>query len=353
VRQAGRGQSRAAKIRYCLKTGGSAQSEPFSVTSTGPALHLRRALSAAPEARADHHDIMNPGILYAFFAFVCWGLFPVYFKALHQSPALEMLAHRMAWSLVFVLAVLLVRHHWRWLGPVLRERRLVARFVASAALLSANWGLYIWAVNAGHIVEASLGYFINPLINVLLGYAFLHERLRPLQWAAVALAATGVAWLTWHNGAPPWISLALAATFGGYGLLRKTAQLGALEGLTLETLLLFPLAIGYLLMLGITGASHFEHASRPVQLLLAAAGPVTAVPLLLFAAGARRIPLSTLGVIQYVTPTLQLLTGVLVYNEPFGAVRAVGYGIIWIALAVYSFEGLRASVTARQTRAAR
>jgi chloramphenicol-sensitive protein RarD len=293
---------------------------------------------------------MNPGILYAFSAFTIWGLFPVYFKTLHQIPALEMLAHRMAWSLLFVVGVLLVRRHWRWLAPALRDRHLVGRFAASAMLLSANWGIYIWAVNAGHIVEASLGYFINPLINVLLGYAFLHERLRPLQWMAVGVAAIGVAWLTWQNGAPPWISLALAATFGGYGLLRKTAQLGALEGLTLETLLLFPVALIYLSILSASGASHFGQASRPLQLLLVAAGPVTAVPLLLFGAAARRIPLSTLGLIQYVTPTLQLLTGVLVYGEPFGAVRAVGYGAIWIALALYSFEGLRLTMLAREAR---
>ncbi|WP_233862386.1 EamA family transporter RarD [Paraburkholderia adhaesiva] len=293
---------------------------------------------------------MNSGILYAFLAFVIWGLFPVYFKTLHQIPALEMLAHRMAWSLVFVFVVLLVRRHWSWLGPVLRDRRLVGRFAASAVLLSANWGTYIWAVNAGHIVEASLGYFINPLINVLFGYAFLHERLRPVQWTAVGVATAGVAWLTWQSGSLPWISLALAITFGGYGLLRKTAQLGTLEGLALETLLLFPVAAIYLSILGVSGASHFGHASRPLQLLLAAAGPVTAVPLLLFGAAARRIPLSTLGLIQYVTPTLQLLTGVLVYQEPFGAVRAVGYGAIWIALALYSAEGLRATMLAREAR---
>lgn len=293
---------------------------------------------------------MNPGILYAFLAFVLWGLFPVYFKTLHQIPALEMLAHRMAWSLIFVFGVLLVRRHWRWLRPVLQDRRLVGRFAASAVLLSANWGIYIWAVNAGHIVEASLGYFISPLINVLFGYAFLHERLRTLQWSAVGIAAAGVAWLTWQNGTLPWIGLALAASFGGYGLLRKTAQLGALEGLALETLLLFPVALIYLSILGISGASHFGHAARPMQLLLVAAGPVTAVPLLLFGAAARRIPLSTLGLIQYVTPTLQLLTGVLVYQEPFGAVRAVGYGAIWIALTLYSFEGLRASLLAREAR---
>ncbi len=290
---------------------------------------------------------MNPGILYAFLAFVIWGLFPFYFKALHQIPALEMLAYRMVWSVLFLAIVLIVRRHWRWLWPVLRERRLVVRFMASAVLLSANWGIYIWAVNAGHIVEASLGYFINPLVNVLFGFFFLRERLRWLQWCAVALASAGVLWLTWADGAPPWISLALAFTFGGYGLMRKTAQLGALEGLTLETILLLPLALIWLAIVGAQGGTSFSHASFGVKLLLAAAGPVTAVPLLLFAAAARRIPLSTLGVIQYVTPTLQLLTGVLIYHEPFGSTLAIGYGAIWLALAIYSFEGVWRSVSVR------
>ncbi|WP_114809085.1 EamA family transporter RarD [Paraburkholderia kururiensis] len=283
---------------------------------------------------------MNPGILYALLAFALWGLFPVYFKTLHQIGALEMLAHRMAWSLLFLVAVLTVRQQWRWLGPVLRDRPLVARFAASAVLLSANWGIYIWAVNADHIVDASLGYFINPLINVLFGLVFLGERLRRGQWLAVAIAAVGVSWLTWQNGHPPWISLALGFTFAGYGLLRKTAKLGALEGLTLETILLFPVALLYLLWLASRGANGFAVAPFGVQLLLAAAGPITAIPLLLFAAGARRIPFSMLGLIQYVTPTLQLLLGVLLYGEPFGRVQLIGYGAIWLALAVYSLEGL-------------
>lgn len=296
-------------------------------------------------------ETMNPGILYALLAFTIWGLFPVYFKTLHQIPALEMLAHRMAWSLLFVAVVLVVRRHWRWIAAVVRDRRLVVRFTASAVLLSANWGIYIWSVNAGHIVEVSLGYFINPLVNVLFGYAFLGERLRRLQWCAVAVAAAAVLWLTWQNGAPPWISLALALTFGGYGLMRKTAQLGALEGLALETLLLFPVAVLYLAAIGWSGASTFAAAPLPMQLLLAAAGPVTAVPLLLFAAAARRIPLSMLGLIQYVTPTLQLLVGVLIYREPFGQVQLIGYGAIWLALALYSLEGAWNVLALRNPRA--
>ncbi len=283
---------------------------------------------------------MNPGVVYALLAFTLWGLFPVYFKSLHQISALEMLAHRMVWSMLFLFIVLTVRLQWRWLGPVLRDRRLLARFAASAALLSTNWGVYIWAVNAGHIVEASLGYFITPLINVLFGLAFLGERLRRVQWLAVAIAACGVLWLTWQNGHPPWISLLLAFSFAGYGLLRKTAKLGALEGLTLETVLLFPVALLYLALLAWRGENAFMSASLGIEVLLALAGPITAIPLLLFAAGARRIPLSMLGLIQYVTPTLQLLIGVAIYREPFSIVQLIGYGAIWIALAVYSLEGL-------------
>jgi chloramphenicol-sensitive protein RarD len=292
---------------------------------------------------------MNPGVIYAVAAFTLWGLFPIYFKALHSIDTVEMLAHRMAWSMVFLLIVLTALRKWQWIVPVLRDKRLLARFAASALLLSANWGLYIWAVNAGRIVEASLGYFINPLVNVLFGMAFLHERLRPVQWIAVVIAAAGVAWLTWVNGAPPWISFALALTFASYGLLRKTASLGALEGLTLETLILCPVALVYLWFLNSHGGSGFMQASFGVKVLLAAAGPITAVPLLLFAAGARRIPFSMLGLIQYITPSLQLLIGVWIYHEFFGHDQLIGYGAIWAALALYSAEGI---FWARATRAA-
>ncbi|MDQ7981115.1 EamA family transporter RarD [Paraburkholderia sp. SARCC-3016] len=283
---------------------------------------------------------MNYGVVYAFLAFTIWGLFPVYFKSLQQIAPLEILAHRMVWSMVFLFIVLTARQQWRWLGPVLRDKRLLARFAASAALLSANWGTYIWAVNSGHIVEASLGYFVTPLVSVLFGLGFLGERLRPVQWLAVAIATSGVLWLTWENGRPPWISIALALTFGGYGLLRKTAKLGALEGLTLETILLLPVALLYLAALSLHGDSSFGAAPAGLKVLLALAGPITAIPLLLFASGARRIPLSMLGLLQYVTPTLQLLIGVLIYREPFSGTQLIGYGAIWVALAVYSLEGL-------------
>ncbi|RJG07436.1 EamA family transporter RarD [Noviherbaspirillum cavernae] len=291
---------------------------------------------------------MHIGMLYAAAAYAMWGVFPLYFKSLQDIPPEQILMHRMVWSLVFVVIVLAWRRQWAWLRDVLRRPKVLAGFAASAVLLSSNWFIYIWAVNSGNVVEASLGYFINPLFNVLLGFVVLGERLRRVQWIAVALAACGVAWLTWHGGTLPWIALLLALTFGLYGLLRKTAALGALEGLALETLLLFPLALGYLIVLSVRGTNAFATASTSTQLLLAAAGPITAVPLLLFAAGARRISLSVLGILQYIGPTLQLLLGVWLYHEPFGGVRLVGFALIWSALAVFSLEGLWRTWTSRQ-----
>ncbi len=283
---------------------------------------------------------MKAGIVYAVLAYVLWGVFPVYFKALQHVAATEILAHRMVWSLAFVAFVLTLRRRWEWVTAVAACPALAGRFVATAALVSVNWGIYIWAVNAGHVIDASLGYFINPLVNVALGSLVLRERLRATQWTAVALAAAGVAWLTWHAGALPWIGLALAFSFAAYGLLRKTASLGAAEGLALETALLAPLALAYLAWLGASDHSAFVTGSAATRWFLAAAGPVTALPLLAFAAAARRIPFSTLGVLQYIAPTLQLVLGVWLYREPFEPGKALGYAAIWIALVIYSAEGL-------------
>src|SRR5271165_50739 len=283
---------------------------------------------------------MQIGILYAATAYILWGLFPIYFKALQNVSPLEILWHPIAWAFVFLLIVLTVLRQWSWLAKVARQPKVLAGFTASAVLLSVNWFIYIWSVNSGHVVDASLGYFINPLVSVLMGFLLLHERLRPVQWLAVALAGAGVAWLTWLAGHPPWIGLALAFSFGFYGLLRKTAALGALEGLSLETFLLFPIAFGCLVFLAMKDQNAFLQASTATQWLLAAAGPITAIPLLLFAAGARRIRLSTLGLLQYFAPTLQFLLGVWLYHEPFGGKLVVGYAVIWSALALYSLEGL-------------
>ncbi|MDC8757735.1 EamA family transporter RarD [Janthinobacterium fluminis] len=284
---------------------------------------------------------MNPGIVFAALAFLSWGLFPLYFHALGAVPPLEILAHRMLWSLLFLGIVLTVRRQWGWLRPLARQPRVVAGFVASAFLLSGNWFIYIWAVNHGHVIDASLGYFITPLLNVMLGFLLLHERPRRLQWIAIGLAGCGVAWLALQTGQMPWIALALAATFAGYGLLRKTAALGPLEGLSFETLILFPLALAYVLWLSWHGQNSFlTTQSDATRWLLAASGPITAVPLLLFAAGARRLPLSVLGLFQYISPTMQFLLGVWLFREAFSAERMTGFLAIWAALALYAAEGL-------------
>jgi chloramphenicol-sensitive protein RarD len=283
---------------------------------------------------------MNTGMLYAAGAFLSWGLFPLYFHAIKNVPASEILAHRMAWSLLFLMLVLAVRRQWKWLPQVLRQPKVVGSFLASAFLLSANWFVYIWAVNNGHVVDASLGYFINPLVNVLLGMLVLKEKLRRGQWLAIGVAATGVAWLTWQAGQVPYIALVLALSFGAYGLLRKTAALAALEGLSFETLILFPLAVAYLGWLVYNGQSVFLNAeSNSTRWLLAAAGPTTAIPLLLFAAGARRIPMSVLGMLQYMSPSLQMLLGVWIFHEAFSSSKLIGFLFIWSALAIYMLEG--------------
>lgn len=291
---------------------------------------------------------MQIGLLCAATAYVLWGLFPLYFKLLLSVGPLEILMHRVLWSLVFLGAVLAVRRQWAWLGTVLTRPMVLAGFAASALLLAANWFLYIWAINHDRVIDASLGYFITPLVNVLLGYVLLRERLRVLQWAAVALAVAGVLWLAWQGGHPPWIGLALAGSFGTYGLLRKTAALGPLEGLSLEAMLLAPLALAYLLWLDHSGQNSFAAAGAGTRWLLAAAGPITAIPLLLFAAGARRIPLATLGLLQYIGPTIQLLLGVLLYHETFSGARLAGFAVVWSALVLYSADGLQQAWTARR-----
>ena len=284
---------------------------------------------------------MRTGIIFASLAFLSWGLFPLYFHALKEVPAGQILAHRVLWSLAFLMVVLTVRRQWRWLPAVVKTPKVVASFVASALLLSVNWLIYIWSVNNGHVIDASLGYFINPLVNIMLGYVVLGERLRRLQWAAIAVAALGVLWLTWQAGTVPWIALFLALSFGGYGLLRKTAALGPLEGLSFETIVLFPLAAGYVIWLTVHGQNVFINtASDTTRWLLIMAGPLTAIPLLLFATGARKIPLSILGLLQYLSPTLQFLLGVWLFKEAFSADRLVGFVLIWSALALFAGEGL-------------
>ena len=284
---------------------------------------------------------MNPGIVYATWAYIAWGLFPLYFRQVADVPALEVVVHRTLWALVVVLSLLALRRQWGWLGVVIRQPRVLGAFALSAVLLSGNWLTYVWAVQNQHVVDASLGYFILPLVNVALGCVFLRERPRPGQWLAVAVAAAGVLWLAVQGGRLPWIALVLALTFGVYGLLRKVAVLGALEGLTLETLMLAPVAAIVLGWWTWHGQGALAHADVATLGWLVLAGPLTAAPLLLFAAGARRIPMATLGILQYISPTLQFALGVWVFNEAFEPGRVVGFVLIWTALLIYSVEGWR------------
>jgi len=276
--------------------------------------------------------------VYSLVAYSLWGLFPLYFKALTVSP-LEVLAQRVLWSALFLSLVLSVRRDWAHLRARL-DRRVWLASLLSATLLSVNWFVYIWAVHAGRVVDGSLGYFITPLVSVVLGVVLLKEALRPAQWFAIATAGAGVSWLTLQFGQLPWVALVLAATFGSYGALRKTSALGPLEGLALETFLMLPLALAYLAWLLSHGASGFAPGSLTLKILLLCAGPITAVPLVLFAAGARLIPLSLVGLLQYVSPTIQLLLGILVWHEPFNRARFIGYAVIWLALLIYSFDSL-------------
>ena len=280
------------------------------------------------------------GPLAAAAAYISWGLFPIYFKQIPEVPPLQVVAHRSLWSLVFVITLLAALRRLGWLRAALADAHTVRVFAASALLLSLNWLVYVWAVGQGRIVDASLGYFINPLVNVLLGVWVLKERPRPLQWLSVAVAGAGVAWLVAGAGEWPWIALVLAATFGLYGLLRKTAPLGAAEGLALETLMQAPVALLLILWWAWHGTGAMQAADPGTSLWLLVGGPLTAIPLLLFAFGARRITLATLGLLQYLGPTLQFLVGVFVYGEPFGGERALGFALIWGALALYTGESI-------------
>lgn len=281
---------------------------------------------------------MNAGIAYALGAYLIWGLLPIFLHALGAIPTPEILAHRILWSLVTMIILLVGLRRLGWIRAALAQPRLLGRFALTAGLISTNWVLYIWSINAGHTVDASLGYFINPLVNVLIGALLFHERLRRGQQAALLIAALGVGWLTWLAGSPPWIGLALALSFSFYGLLRKTAPLGALEGFTVETALLAPIALAYVAWLAAHGRLGFANAPLHLQGLLVLAGPATTVPLLLFAAGVRRIPFSLTGVLQYLAPTLQWLTGIYLFHEAFDPHKAIGFGLIWVALVVYGAE---------------
>ncbi|MEU1733608.1 EamA family transporter RarD [Streptosporangium sp. NPDC020145] len=289
------------------------------------------------------------GILYGIAAYGMWGLFPLYWPLLKPSGALEILAHRMVWSLAAVVVILAVRRHWSWFRELLRTPKKLALLALAAAIITVNWGVYIYAVNAGHVVESALGYFINPLVSVLFGVVLLKERLRPWQWGAVGLGAVAVLLLAIDYGRPPWIALTLAASFGTYGLVKKIAQVGAAESMAVETLVLLLPALGYLAFLQGQGQNTFGTEGLGHALLLVGAGVITAIPLLLFTASALRVPLTTVGLLQYIAPVLQFLVGILVVHEVMPASRWVGFAIVWLALSVFTWDGLR---TARRSRRA-
>jgi chloramphenicol-sensitive protein RarD len=282
---------------------------------------------------------MNKGVLYAGSAYIIWGFFPLYFHALNSVPPLQTLNHRVVWSFLILAIVILARRDLRSLWHSLTPHILLT-YLAAALLLAVNWFVYVWAVNKGFVVETSLGYFINPLVSVLLGVIILRERLRPLQWGPVGLAAVGVAVLAFSYGNLPWISLSLAFSFGTYGLVKKIAPLSSLHGLAIETTLLFPFAIIFLFYVESAGSGAFGHSSWLINLLLALTGVITVIPLLLFASGARRVTLTTLGLLQYTAPTIQFFIGVFIFKEPMTPPLLAGFIIIWIALALFSIESL-------------
>jgi chloramphenicol-sensitive protein RarD len=283
---------------------------------------------------------MNKGNFYAIGAYTLWGIFPIYWKLIQSVPALEIIAHRIIWTLLFTTSVLIITKKWQAYQSVIKQRKILLPYLVTAMLLGINWFTYVWAVNAGYIVETSLGYFINPLVSVLMGLIFLKEKLRLWQWIPVALAFTGVLYLTIRYGSLPWIALTLAFSFGTYGLVKKTASLESLQGLVSETGIMFLPAFIYLLYLEFSGGGAFVHQGSLTTTLLILAGVATGVPLLLFGAAARRIQLSTIGLLQYIAPTLQFLIGVLVYGEDFSQDRVIGFSLIWLALLIYSTEGM-------------
>jgi chloramphenicol-sensitive protein RarD len=282
---------------------------------------------------------MNKGILYTAAAYLLWGIFPLYFKAIENVPAIQIVSHRIVWSLVFLVLIILALKQFGEFRAQLSPR-IVGVYLIAGVLLSINWLTYVWSVNAGFVVEASLGYFINPLVSVLLGVIFLKEKMRPWQWVPFGIAAAGVIYLTLSRSSSLWVPLTLAFSFGLYGLMKKLTPLGSLYGLTVETAMVSLPALGFLVFMQVQGSGAFWHAGVKTTLLLAFTGVVTAVPLLLFSAGTRSIPLTMVGLLQYITPTMQFLLGVFLYGEPFTFERLIGFCIIWIGLMLFTLEGV-------------
>jgi chloramphenicol-sensitive protein RarD len=312
-----------------------------SAPSRTPDPALTASAQIAVSAQADASA--RSGALAATLGYVLWGLVPIYWKQLEGISALELIAHRLVWSLLFLLVLVGVQGGFREVFSGIHRDGGLGRNVLSSVLLTVNWLVYVWGVNTGQVIECSLGYFLVPLVNVAVGRWLLHEHLRRLQWIAIAFAAVGVAVMIFQLGRPPWIALVLAGTWGGYSLMRKQSPLGSLTGLTVETLLLTPLAIAFLVWQHQTGAGALGRVDGRTHLLILSAGVITALPLLLFAFGARRIRMTTLGLLQYIAPSVQLMIGVWIYHEPFSRSRALGFGFIWAALALYTADNLLAA----------
>lgn len=295
-----------------------------------------RALPLAPAA----HGIDGRGLGAAISAFLIWGLMPLYMKLLQAVPVMEITAHRMVWGCLCGVGWLAARGELHHVWHALADPQTRAKLGASATLIAINWSLFMWGIASERVVEISLGYFIGPLVNVALGVVLFRERLSGLQWLSVAIATAGVSYLTWMAGQPPWVSLALAGSFSLYGVVRKVAKVEALPGFTGETLLLLPLAAAYVLWYELSGTGAVTTSGLDIGALLLAGGPLTAIPLVLFAVGARRIPLFTIGLLQYIAPSMQLASAVLLFHEPFTGPRVVGFAMIWIALAVFALDGV-------------
>ncbi|PZH12180.1 EamA family transporter RarD [Streptomyces sp. NTH33] len=291
------------------------------------------------------------GLLNGIAAYGMWGIVPLFWPLLKPAGAVEILAQRMVWSLAFVAAALLVVRRWAWAGELLRQPRRLGLVTVAAAVITVNWGVYIWSVNSGHVVEASLGYFINPLVTIAMGVLLLKERLRPVQWAAVGIGAAAVVVLTIGYGRPPWISLCLAFSFATYGLVKKKVNLGGVESLAAEAAVQFLPALAYLLWLSAQGRSTFATEGAGHAALLASTGIVTALPLVCFGAAAIRVPLSTLGLLQYMAPVLQFLLGIVYFHESMPAERWAGFALVWLALTLLTWDGLRTVRQAAMLRA--
>ncbi|MHB9759473.1 EamA family transporter RarD [Streptomyces sp. BYX5S] len=309
---------------------------------------MRDGAGAEPGLRGQGKNEGRIGLLNGFAAYGMWGLVPLFWPVLKPAGSGEILAHRMVWSLAVVGLALLFVRKWGWAKELVRQPKRLGLVTVAAAVITVNWGVYIWSVNSGHVVEASLGYFINPLVSIALGVLLLKERLRPAQWAAVGTGFAAVLVLAVGYGQPPWISLVLAFSFGTYGLVKKKVNLGGLESLAAETAVQFLPALGYLVWLGTQGRSTFGTEGVGHAALLASAGLITAIPLVCFGAAAIRVPLSTLGLLQYLAPVFQFVLGIWYFHEAMPAERWAGFALVWLALAVLTWDALR---TARLNRA--